>query len=169
MDNKILKTKLVNWQDLELFQPADFKNISKEQIDKLKESFKNNGFKSPFYVWEDNNKIYCLDGHTRIPILKMLADEGEIIPDKLPANFISCKNKKDAKKSVLIYNSHYADIDKDSMFEFVKDLNLDELNTEIDIHDIDFIVPDFEPVDIGEQPRLDEKNKVCCPECGCEF
>jgi hypothetical protein len=30
-------------------------------------------------------------------------------------------------------------------------------------------VPTFEPVGIEEQGRLDEKAKVCCPECGHEF
>lgn len=30
-------------------------------------------------------------------------------------------------------------------------------------------VPDFEPVGIEEQGRLDEKAKVECPECGCRF
>ena len=29
--------------------------------------------------------------------------------------------------------------------------------------------PDFEPVDMSEQPRLDEKKRVTCPECGHEF
>ena len=31
------------------------------------------------------------------------------------------------------------------------------------------IVPNFEPVGIEEQGRLDEKKKVTCPECGHEF
>jgi hypothetical protein len=31
------------------------------------------------------------------------------------------------------------------------------------------IAPAFEPVDIEEQRRLDERAKVTCPECGCEF
>lgn len=31
------------------------------------------------------------------------------------------------------------------------------------------ISPDFEPVGIEEQGRLDQKKKVTCPECGCEF
>lgn len=30
-------------------------------------------------------------------------------------------------------------------------------------------VPDFLPVGIDEQPRLDQKSPVTCPECGCEF
>ena len=168
MKNKILKTKLIDWNKLKPFQPDDFKNMSKEQLDKLKESFKKNGFASPFSVWEDKEDLYCLDGHTRVKAFNLLEDEGVIIPKMLPANFVDCKNKKEAKKAVLIYNSHYADIDRDSMFEFVKDMDLDELNTEIDIG-IDFIVPDFMPVDMEEQPRLDEKKKVICPECGHEF
>lgn len=32
-----------------------------------------------------------------------------------------------------------------------------------------FEVPDFEPVGIDEQGRLDEKAKCTCPECGHEF
>ncbi|MGD8500064.1 MAG: hypothetical protein PVJ86_05425 [Phycisphaerales bacterium] len=35
--------------------------------------------------------------------------------------------------------------------------------------DAGVIVPDFQPVDIGEQPRLDQKKPVICPECGAEF
>lgn len=31
------------------------------------------------------------------------------------------------------------------------------------------IVPNFEPVGVEEQGRLDEKKKVICPECGHEF
>jgi len=31
------------------------------------------------------------------------------------------------------------------------------------------IPPDFQPVGIDEQGRLDQKAKVICPECGCEF
>lgn len=29
--------------------------------------------------------------------------------------------------------------------------------------------PNFSPVGIGEQPRLDQKNPVTCPKCGAEF
>jgi len=29
--------------------------------------------------------------------------------------------------------------------------------------------PDFQPVGVEEQGRLDQKKPVICPECGCEF
>lgn len=110
MKNKILKTELVEWQKLELFQPDDLKRQTKNQKEKLKTSLKNNGFSSPFYVWETKNKIYCLDGHHRIPAMKEMIVEGVKIPEQLPANFIDCKNKKEAKKIILVFNSHYSDI-----------------------------------------------------------
>jgi hypothetical protein len=35
--------------------------------------------------------------------------------------------------------------------------------------ELGFVVPEFEPVGIDEQGRLDQKSPVTCPECGCEF
>lgn len=35
--------------------------------------------------------------------------------------------------------------------------------------DLGVTPPTFEPGDISEQPRLDEKKRVTCPECGHEF
>ena len=40
-----------------------------------------------------------------------------------------------------------------------------------DTNDLDALLqgPDFDPVAAGDQPRLDEKKLVTCPECGTEF
>lgn len=35
--------------------------------------------------------------------------------------------------------------------------------------DMGIMPPDFQPVDIGEQPRLDQKKPIICPHCGHEF
>jgi len=158
MENKIIKTAMVEWKKLDLFQPADLKKMTEQQINKLKTSFIKNGFKSPFYVWQDSKKLWCLDGHTRIPILRMLEEEGYDIPNKLPANFIDCKNKKEAKKAVLIYNSHYADIKQDIFEDWIKDLNLDEIISEIDIKgiDLDFKIGE----DIDAEPQIDKAEEL---------
>ena len=50
--NKILKTELIEWRNLEWLQ-GDLKDISKESLDKLKLSIKQNDFIQPFNVWED--------------------------------------------------------------------------------------------------------------------
>lgn len=46
-----------------------------------------------------------------------------------------------------------------------------ELLASLDPDDVAALLsgPDFEPVDEGEQSRLDEKKQVTCPECGHEF
>ena len=50
---------------------------------------------------------------------------------------------------------------------------LEEIKLEIEDIPLDVIgfdsIPDFQPTDGSEQPRLDQKKKVTCPECGCEF
>jgi len=167
MDNKILKTALVNWKDLKLFQPTDLKKMSKSQLDKLKTSLKQNGFKTPFYVWDNGKELFCLDGHHRIPVLKLLETEGESIPAKLPANFVHCKDKKDAKKAVLIFNSHYADIQQDSLIDWIKDLNFDDINSQIDI-DIKDI--DFDNINSTEdREKTFKEQEVTCPHCEQSF
>ena len=42
-------------------------------------------------------------------------------------------------------------------------------NTGFAIDEIEVLMTQFNPVDISDQPRLDEKKKVKCPDCGCEF
>jgi len=139
MENKIIKSQKVNWKELKLFQPAEMKRMSKAQLKKLKLSLSRNGFRSPFYVWEDENgELYCLDGHHRIPTLFLLEKDGEPIPEKLPANFVRCKDIQEAKKTVLIFNSHYAKIQKESLLDWVEDLDFDEMMEEIDLPNINF-------------------------------
>ena len=152
MENKIIKTELVEWEKLKPFQPVDLKKMSKQQLDKIKASLKNNDFKSPFYVWEDKEILWVLDGHHRLPVLKLLKGEGENIPEKLPASFINCKNKKEAKKAVLLYNSHYADIQKNDFFSFFNDLEKDDILNEFNFDNF------FE-----ESAKIDIKEKELKP------
>jgi len=139
--NKILKTELIEWRNLEWLQ-GDLKDISKESLDKLKLSIKQNDFIQPFNVWEDG-KSWILDGHHRLKALKELETEGIEIPLLLPANIIDCKNKKEATKLVLIYSSIYASVSHQGLtdFMFENDLKLDDLQ-EIDLPNIDLDVLD---------------------------
>jgi len=41
--------------------------------------------------------------------------------------------------------------------------------TGFDEKEIEDLMNQFNPVPEDTQPRLDEKKKVTCPECGCEF
>ena len=138
LKNKIIKTELVKWSGLTWLQPKELKDTDQATIDKLKNSLLKNGFASPFNVWKSGKITYILDGHHREKAIKELESENNKIPSMLPANFLKCKDKREAKKMVLVFNSHYATINQGSLFDFVSDLDLEGIQAEIEINDIDF-------------------------------
>lgn len=144
ISNKILKTELVTWKDLKFLQSENLKDLPKQAEEKLKQSILNNDFCQTFNVWQKGKDVFLLDGHHRVKILKKLEEEGNIIPDKFPANFIDCKNRKEACKLLLIYSSIYAKIEQDGLVEFLEleELTFDDLKFDIELPDMDF--EDFE-------------------------
>ncbi len=52
MLDKILKTEKISWKELKPYQPKGLKKTTPERMAKLKKSLKENGFASPFYVWQ---------------------------------------------------------------------------------------------------------------------
>jgi len=55
MLDKILKTEKISWKALKPYQPKGLKKTTPERMGKLKKSLKENGFASPFYVWQREN------------------------------------------------------------------------------------------------------------------
>lgn len=161
--SQIIKQSLVNWKSLKWLQSSKLKDIGEHGITKLKNSLKENNFVQPFNVWEDaKGVIWILDGHHREKALTQLEAEGYEIPETLPANFISCKDKKEAAKMVLLYSSIYAKITNDGLGEFLDDFDLDLSNliNEIDLPGLDFdsiLEPETLPEDIDEAPQPLEK------------
>lgn len=128
--NRIVGTGEVSYKDLVDFQPDDFKSTTPERMEKLKLSLKTNGITSPFFVWLHDDAHYTLDGHHRLRAIKELAEEGHEI-EKVPVVYIGAKDESEAKKAILLFNSHYADIDKDSLMDFLADIEQDEDEPEI--------------------------------------
>lgn len=108
--NNVIGSELVEWRKIKWFQNNNLKELSKESMQKLKQSFVENNFIQPFQVWKKNNsEWYFLDGHHREKAMKELLESGfngeqVAIPDKLPANIIKCKNENEAAKLVLVYS-----------------------------------------------------------------
>lgn len=147
--DRIVRYGKVAWADVKPLQADDFKKYTPEQIKKLKTSIQKNGFATPLFIWESKSGNVLLDGFHRIIAFRELqAIDGVNIPSEVPALFVDCKDKKDAKKLLLILNSHYAQIQKDALWEFVSDLNIDELTSEIDIPTLSF--DDITPNKVSE-------------------
>ena len=169
LNNRLIKTEMVEWKKLVPFQPDNLKKTEPHKLQKLANSLCQNGFSMNFYVWEKDGQILIIDGHSRHEVLQLL-ESGAIypknpdgkeysvtIPEKLPCSFLHLKNKTEAKKAVLIYNSKYKNIDSDILAEWVSDLNLDELKSQIEIPELKL---DFEDLPIPDNLTSPEKNNL---------
>lgn len=124
--DKILKIDYYRWKDFKFIQGEDFKDLSKESKEKLRNSIINNGFIENFIVWEaKDGSVYCLDGYHRCLILKELEAEGYRVPDKFLCCYVECKDLKDAYKKVLIYSSQYAIPKAGSIKDLLDSLSID--------------------------------------------
>ena len=168
LNNRLIKTELVEWKKLIPFQPDNLKKTEPHKLQKLANSLCQNGFSMNFHVWEKEGQILIIDGHSRHEVLQLL-ESGAIypknpdgkeyavtIPDKLPCSFLHLKNKTEAKKAVLIYNSKYKNIDSDILAEWVSDLNLDELKSQIEIPELKL---DLENLDYSDKNKEIDTNE----------
>lgn len=150
LSSRIIKTQDVEWKKLVFLQQDDFKIFSPIEKEKLRSSIVKNHFVQPFYVWQNKNSLYCLDGKHRNLMLKELEQEGVSIPEILPATFIQCKDKSEAAKMVLLYSSQYAHTTPEGFQNFMEQYNLDEqlLKMEISIPGVtDIEIPTVPPID----------------------
>lgn len=155
IQNRIIKSEDVEWKKLKFIQADNFKELTKEAYEKLKNSILTNQFVESFKVWQNGNNLYCLDGFHRIKVLKELLKEGDYIPGRLRADFIECKTRKDAAKLVLIYSSIYAKISEEGLYEYLNKnfLDLNTLELEISIPEVnieEFKAGFYEDIDIPE-------------------
>jgi len=144
---------------------GELKKINPESMKKLKQSIIKHGFSFPVFVWKNKTKYYSIDGVHRVKALKELGVEGYDVPVAVPVAYINARDRKQAKTLLLLVTSQYAKIDQYNFDDFTKDLDIDILES-IEIEGIDILTPDFEPVGIDEQARLDEKKATECPQCG---
>lgn len=188
IESRIIESKQYPWRDFGFLQNAEFKDISQEAFQKIKESIKNNNFVESFKAWKNGKKVYCLDGYHRCKALKELEQEGYEVPEEMPTDFLKCSSKNDAAKLVTIYSSIYAKTTGEGLYQFLKDydLNFDELQSEIDIPNIDldafsedyyeddsftdeeadYIPEDVEPTaKLGDLYLLGGKHRLFCGDC----
>ena len=143
---------------------GNLKSRSVEQIGKLRNQILKHGFSFPFFVWKDKKINYTLDGHGRTGVVKTLLEEGYLFKngsgettDKLPCDFISAKDKKEAKEKLLALNSQFGKITEQGFNDFIT-----ELNFEIDFESIkmDLELPEFEMVSLDKQEAEEDNYEI---------
>ncbi len=145
------------WRNIMPLQPEGFKGQSQDELEALKASIMQNGFHDAFDVWQKDETLYSIDGvHRKIALLSLETD-GVELPDLLPCNYITAKDKQEATVILMSRNVTYSHIistaklfeaaamDADVMLPFVpeKDKGLFEVgidysdkNKEIDIEEL---------------------------------
>lgn len=188
--------KQLELSDIENLQ-GDLKQISKENLDKLKQEIIDNGFVFPFFTWQDkiDNKYYSIDGLHRKKALLSLKDDGYMIPQYYPVIEIDAKDEHEAAKRLLAFNSRYAEITQIGFELFIQkyNINIESLNIEIPEININIVSffemyePELNPSQTHNQINNNDINKaknkldnfvdnskknneeIICPKCGHIF
>ena len=147
---------LVPFDSLVSFQ-GELKELSKENLKKLKKSILKHGFTAPIFVWPHQGTRYILDGHQRLKALQSMKAEGYDIPD-LPVAYIYADDEKQAKEKLLSITSQYGDFTIDGFSGFTEglDLDFDTIRLTAGEFDLSSLLEDEETVGDDEAPELDE-------------
>ncbi len=156
---------------IENFQ-GGLKQRGKKETEQIITSILKYGFSFPFFIWKHEAQgvehNYCLDGHGRLGALKELRSRGYELPI-FPVCYIDAADEAEAKQKLLRLNSQYGIMSIDSVVDFMKGIKIEAGELNLPSGSLILVTPDFQPVGIDEQGRLDEKAKHICPKCGYEF
>ena len=140
--------------------PRNPRQIKRDQAKRLAESFDEFGQVETIAIGP-GNEVY--NGHQRLAVLMERHGADYEIEVRVASRPLTEKERE--KLTVYLHKGAAGSFDFDVLSEWdVPDLlawgfSEEELQ----------IVPDYEPVGVEEHGRLDEKKKVICPDCGCEF
>ena len=149
-----------------MFNPRNWRIHPLSQQDALKGVLEEVGWVQQVIVNKRTGNL--IDGHLRC---QLAAREGA---KTIPVVYVDVSEDEEALVlATLDPIGAMAATDKQKLDELFQDIQSDNENIQKMITEIGakegIIPPDFEPVGIDEQGRLDEKAKVTCPECGHEF
>lgn len=169
---------------------GELKQITREDLDKLKENMKKR-FIHPFSVWQNKaGKMMAIDMHQRKKALEELFDEGysfqavdqndkniDVPENYFPVNYIYAKTRKEAAENLLMITSQYGEITRAGIIQFAEQfkLDLEKLNLKVMKHALDLsgLQDDLDIDDFFEDENIPEKkgkeSHVICPECGTKI
>jgi len=171
-------------QDL---KPAPFnpRQISDKQLEMLSKSMQEFGDLSGIVVNVNTNHI--IGGHQRVkvfdpqwPIKKQAYKDGqgttaigyiETPYGQWIYREVDWDEEKEAAANIAA-NKQGGEWDFPKLVNALTELDTGNFDMELigfDVKELENIMTSFSPVPEGEQPRLDEKKKIKCPECGYEF
>lgn len=153
MKNKKIRITCKGADELDIDELEDLqgglKEISGENLEKLKRSIIEYGFSFPEFVWKGEGKNYIIDGHQRVLAVRELISEGYSI-GKIPIDYIEARDREEAKKKLLLVISQYGKVTGGGLEDFIVDIDLEGFDDLLEL-------PGFDVGLIDEQESLDEK------------
>jgi hypothetical protein len=144
------------------YHPKNRNKHPKDQIERLAKILEYQGWRYPIKVSKLSGCVTSGHGRIAAAFLKKWT--------QVPVVFQEYENE----------DQEYADVQSDNAIASWAELDLAGINLDVPDLGPDFdinmlglkgfqINPDFEPGSLEEQGQLDQKKKINCPECGCEF
>ena len=167
--------KTLQLKDLTSF-PENPQEVPADKMEKIAKAMKSRGWYGELCLcWENEGKTYVISGNHRVECaLNAGIEESRciVIQD-------DSYTWEQARKDCIAFNTLHGDPDEEKLKDFIEtlvddlDLDIESMAVDIGMDEIEIKdaldIMNFDPVSIDEQPRLDEKSKSICPECGCEF
>ena len=149
-----------------LANPLNFRLHPDNQQQALAGAIDDIGFIRSVTVNQRTGRV--VDGHLRVTIAARSGVES------LPVEYVDLDEAEEAQALLSLDPiAAMAASDKAKLDELMRAVQSDDERVQAMMAEIaaneGIIPPDFQPVGIDEQGRLDEKTKVTCPECGHEF
>jgi hypothetical protein len=145
--------------------PRNWRRHPKAQLDALRGVLQEIGIADALLARETPDGLMLIDGHGR----------QELDSKTLWPVLILDVNEDEAAEIMATLDplAAMAQADQKQLDALLQDVQSGEAAVQQMLSDLaareGIVPPDFEPVGIEEQGRLDEKKKVVCPECGHEF
>lgn len=119
---------------------GNLKDLSDENYSKLKKEILELGFSEPISVWENDGKLFLLNGHQRHRVIKRMVETEDFDCPPLPISIIEAATLKEAQKKILSLTSQYGQITGQGLYDFALDagLSFDEINESFRFPEIDF-------------------------------
>jgi len=153
--------------------PRNYNRHPATQVERIAHSLATFGQVRSIVVW--NGTI--LAGHGVVEAAQSLGWDtlrADVLPDEYPEHLALAYVAADNELSRLSDPdmAQLAEILDEARQEdeaLMRAIGYDDAEFEELLYEVGASVPDFDPVSMDEQPRLDQKSPIACPHCGEEF
>lgn len=104
---------------------GELKKRTKKDVEKIKKSILKHGFVAPFFYFVKDGKNFVLDGHGRLQACRELISDGIFFEGAFPCVEIKIGTEEEAKEILLKINSKYGKMTKESILDFIGDIDMD--------------------------------------------